>query len=80
MSKLQNALIGGVRTVLGHLPAAWLPGASPDQLADKRVTLGTQQSRIDGPEKVRGTARFAADLASPEIEAALQDQFHLRLS
>ncbi|MAW99584.1 MAG: dehydrogenase [Sphingomonas sp.] len=67
MSKLQNALIGGVRTVLGHLPAAWLPGASPDQLADKRVTLGTQQSRIDGPEKVRGTARFAAEVPMDDL-------------
>ena len=62
MSKLQNALVGGVRTVLGHVPAAWLPGASPDQLADKRVALGTQQPRVDGPEKVRGAARFAAEV------------------
>lgn len=62
MSKLQNALIGGARTLLGHIPAAWLPGATPDLLIDKRVALGTQQPRIDGPEKVRGTARFAAEV------------------
>lgn len=63
MSKLQNAIVGGVKAVLGQVPAAWLPGSSPDPLANKRVTLGTQQPRIDGPEKVRGAARFAAEVS-----------------
>ncbi|WP_156841721.1 xanthine dehydrogenase family protein molybdopterin-binding subunit [Novosphingobium aquimarinum] len=67
MSKLQNALVGGVRTVLEHIPAAWLPGASPDHLAERRVALGTQQPRIDGPEKVRGMARFAAEVPMDEL-------------
>src|SRR5919106_6254964 len=62
MSKLQNALVGGVRTVLGHVPASWLPGGTPDPLIGKRVVLGTQQSRVDGPDKVRGAARFAAEI------------------
>jgi xanthine dehydrogenase YagR molybdenum-binding subunit len=62
MSKLQNAIIGGVRAVLGQVPAAWLPGGTPDPLIDKRVALGGQQSRIDGPDKVRGAARFAAEV------------------
>ncbi|WP_428666664.1 xanthine dehydrogenase family protein molybdopterin-binding subunit [Reyranella sp.] len=62
MSKLQNAIVGGVRAVLSQVPAAWLPGATPDPLIDKRVTLGTQQSRLDGPDKVRGAARFAAEV------------------
>jgi xanthine dehydrogenase YagR molybdenum-binding subunit len=62
MSKLQNALIGGVRAVLGQVPAAWLPGGTPDPLIDKRVSLGGQQSRVDGPDKVRGAARFAAEV------------------
>jgi xanthine dehydrogenase YagR molybdenum-binding subunit len=62
MSKLQNALVGGVRTVLEHVPASWLPGGTPDPLIGKRVALGTQQSRIDGPDKVRGAARFAAEI------------------
>jgi xanthine dehydrogenase YagR molybdenum-binding subunit len=62
MSKLQNAIVGGVRRVLGQVPAGWLPGGTPDPLIDRRVTLGTQQSRVDGPDKVRGAARFAAEV------------------
>jgi xanthine dehydrogenase YagR molybdenum-binding subunit len=62
MSKLQNAIVGGVRTALGYVPSSWLPGGTPDPLIDRRVTLGTQQSRVDGPDKVKGTARFAAEV------------------
>jgi xanthine dehydrogenase YagR molybdenum-binding subunit len=62
MSKLQNAIVGGVRTAMGYVPSSWLPGGTPDPLIERRVTLGTQQSRIDGPEKVRGAARFAAEV------------------
>ncbi|WP_176596194.1 MULTISPECIES: xanthine dehydrogenase family protein molybdopterin-binding subunit [Sphingobium] len=62
MSKLQNAIVGGVRAVLGQVPAGWLPGGKPDPLIERRVTLGTQQPRLDGPEKVRGAARFAAEI------------------
>jgi xanthine dehydrogenase YagR molybdenum-binding subunit len=62
MSKLQNAIVGGVRTVIGYVPSNWLPGATPDPLSVRRVTLGTQQTRVDGPEKVRGAARFAAEV------------------
>jgi xanthine dehydrogenase YagR molybdenum-binding subunit len=62
MSKLQNAIVGGVRTAMGYVPTSWLPGGTPDPLIDKRVNLGTQQSRVDGPDKVRGAARFAAEV------------------
>ena len=62
MSKLQNAIVGGVRAAMGYVPGSWLPGGTPDPLIDKRVNLGTQQSRIDGPDKVRGVARFAAEV------------------
>ena len=62
MSKLQNAIVGGVRAAMGYVPTAWLPGGKPDPLIERRVTLGTQQSRVDGPDKVRGTARFAAEV------------------
>lgn len=67
MTKLQNAIIGGVRAVLGQVPASWLPGGTPDPLIDKRVALGGQQSRIDGPDKVRGAARFAAEVAMEDL-------------
>jgi len=62
MSKLQNAIVGGVRAAMGYVPGSWLPGGTPDPLIDKRVNLGTQQSRIDGPDKVKGAARFAAEV------------------
>ena len=62
MSKLQNAIVGGVRAAMGYVPSSWLPGGTPDPLIHRRVTLGTQQSRIDGPDKVRGVARFAAEV------------------
>ena len=67
MSKLQNVIVGGVRAVIGHVPASWLPGGTPDPLIDKRVSLGEQQSRIDGPDKVRGKARFAAEVPMEKL-------------
>lgn len=67
MTKLQNAIIGGVRAVLGQVPASWLPGGTPDPLIDKRVALGGQQSRVDGPDKVRGAARFAAEVPMADL-------------
>lgn len=67
MTKLQNAIIGGVRAVIGHVPASWLPGGTPDPLIDKRVSLGEQQSRVDGPDKVRGSARFAAEISMENL-------------
>ena len=62
MTKLQNAIVGGVRGVIRQVPAGWLPGGKPDPLIDKRVSLGTQQSRVDGAEKVTGGARYAAEV------------------
>lgn len=70
MSKLQNAIVGGVRTAMGYVPSSWLPGGTPDPLIDKRVALGTQQSRIDGPDKVRGAARFAAEVPMERLTYA----------
>lgn len=67
MTKLQNAIVGGVRAVLGHVPASWLPGGTPDPLIDKRVALGRQQSRVDGPDKVRGAAQFAAEVPMEDL-------------
>ncbi|MEW5317292.1 MAG: hypothetical protein WDW38_008603 [Sanguina aurantia] len=45
-------------------PEAWLPGGKPDPLiAQKPALIGAPESRIDGPLKVRGEARFAAEVA-----------------
>ena len=43
-------------------PDAWMPGATPDPLIRQRHGLvGTPVSRLDGPQKVSGTAQFAAE-------------------
>jgi xanthine dehydrogenase YagR molybdenum-binding subunit len=43
-------------------PDAWMPGATPDPLIrQKHGLVGTPVSRLDGPQKVSGTARFAAE-------------------
>jgi xanthine dehydrogenase YagR molybdenum-binding subunit len=44
-------------------PESWGPGSRPDPVATrKHGPVGAQVSRIDGPLKVRGTARFAAEV------------------
>jgi xanthine dehydrogenase YagR molybdenum-binding subunit len=43
-------------------PDAWMPGGAPDPLIrQKHGLIGTPVSRLDGPHKVSGTARFAAE-------------------
>jgi xanthine dehydrogenase YagR molybdenum-binding subunit len=43
-------------------PEGWNPNAGPDPvLHTKRGLIGAQVSRLDGPLKVRGEARFAAE-------------------
>jgi xanthine dehydrogenase YagR molybdenum-binding subunit len=43
-------------------PDAWMPGGKPDPLIrQKHGLIGTPTSRLDGPQKVSGTARFAAE-------------------
>ncbi|MEG3152922.1 xanthine dehydrogenase family protein molybdopterin-binding subunit [Sphingomonas sp. ZT3P38] len=70
MSRVQNVVIGSVRTVLGWVPAQWLPGGSPDPLIDRRAAIGRQASRLDGPVKVTGQARFAAEVAMEGLSYA----------
>jgi xanthine dehydrogenase YagR molybdenum-binding subunit len=49
-------------------PDAWMPGGKPDPLiAAKHGHIGRPVSRIDGPLKVKGTARFAAEFRMEEM-------------
>ncbi len=49
-------------------PDAWMPGGKPDPLIrHEHGLIGTKVSRLDGPLKVRGEARFAAEFALPEM-------------
>jgi xanthine dehydrogenase YagR molybdenum-binding subunit len=70
MSTAQNILIESVKTVLGWVPAQWLPGGTPDPLIQRRAAIGRQDSRLDGPEKVTGQARFAAEVALDRLSYA----------
>ena len=63
MSRTQNLIVESVRSALGWVPASWLPGGKPDPLIAQRGEIGRQAARIDGPAKVRGEARFAAEVA-----------------
>ena len=62
MSRIQNVVVGSVITVMGRVPERWLPGGKPDALIERRVSLGRPVSRVDGVDKVRGSARFAAEI------------------
>src|ERR1700722_10703256 len=63
MSRVQNAVVGTVQTLLGWTPSRWLPGGMPDPLIERRVTIGRHASRVDGALKVSGQAVFAAEVA-----------------
>ena len=66
MSAIKNAVQGAVmtvmKTVVEHAPDALIPGGKPDPMIARRHGLiGQPVSRIDGPLKVQGKARFAAE-------------------
>ncbi len=49
-------------------PDSWIPGGVPDPLiAHKHGLIGASVSRLDGPLKVKGAARFAAEFALDDM-------------
>ncbi|WP_313175075.1 xanthine dehydrogenase family protein molybdopterin-binding subunit [Massilia sp.] len=53
-----------VKKAIELAPDKWMPGGRPDPLGDSRDGyIGMPVSRIDGPHKVAGQARFAAEFA-----------------
>jgi xanthine dehydrogenase YagR molybdenum-binding subunit len=58
MSIIQTAL----NAAIGLAPERWLPGGTPDPLIGKHGLIGQPVSRVDGPLKVGGKARFAAEV------------------
>ncbi|CAN5368740.1 hypothetical protein BH10PSE12_BH10PSE12_28240 [soil metagenome] len=57
------SVTGILRKVLRHVPDALVPGAKPDNRLGQHGRVGAPLSRLDGPLKVRGEARFAAEVA-----------------
>ncbi|WP_419827575.1 xanthine dehydrogenase family protein molybdopterin-binding subunit [Sphingomonas sp.] len=66
--EIKNAVQGVVQAVTKKAveiaPDSWMPGGRPDHLIrEKHGLIGTPVSRLDGPVKVAGQARFAAEFA-----------------
>jgi xanthine dehydrogenase YagR molybdenum-binding subunit len=52
-------------------PDSWVPGGKPDPLINHRHGhVGKATSRIDGPLKVKGAARFAAEFSPEDLTYA----------
>jgi xanthine dehydrogenase YagR molybdenum-binding subunit len=56
-----------MKTAVRLAPGSWLPGGTPDPLMNKHGLIGKPVSRIDGPLKVQGKARFAAEVPLPGL-------------
>lgn len=60
---LQGAMQAAMTTLVPLAPDNWIPGGIPDPLISRKHGLiGTSVTRFDGPLKVRGAARFAAEI------------------
>ena len=58
----QGVAQGAVARVVALAPDSWLPGGEPDPLIRlQHGHIGRPISRVDGPQKVAGQARFAAE-------------------
>ncbi len=62
MSIVQEAVQAVMKKAIALAPDAWMPGGTPDPLTGRKHGLiGAPISRLDGPLKVQGAARFAAE-------------------
>lgn len=58
----QGLVQGAMQKLVPLAPDSWIPGGTPDPLiARKHGLIGAPVSRLDGPLKVQGGARFAAE-------------------
>jgi xanthine dehydrogenase YagR molybdenum-binding subunit len=63
---LKSAAMKFMQKAVQHAPDAWMPGSTPDRLiTHKHGLIGAPLTRIDGPLKVKGAARFAAEFPLP---------------
>ena len=58
-----RATLAMARKAIASVPDTWIRGGRPDPLQDHEHSLvGAPVSRVDGPLKVKGEARFAAEI------------------
>ena len=63
MNVIQDAAKAVMKKAIELAPDSWLPGGAPDPLIrHQHGQIGTPVSRLDGPLKVKGAARFAAEI------------------
>jgi xanthine dehydrogenase YagR molybdenum-binding subunit len=68
MSIVQEAVQAVMKKAVALAPDAWMPGGKPDPLIARRHGLiGAPVSRLDGPQKVQGQARFAAEFPMEDM-------------
>ncbi|MBJ2154322.1 xanthine dehydrogenase family protein molybdopterin-binding subunit [Variovorax sp. IB41] len=68
MSIVQEAVQAVMKKAVALAPDAWMPGGKPDPLiARKSGLIGAPVSRLDGPLKVQGQARFAAEFPMEDM-------------
>ena len=68
MSVIQETVQAVMKKAVALAPDAWMPGGKPDPLiARKDGLIGAPISRLDGPLKVQGQARFAAEFPMDEM-------------
>jgi xanthine dehydrogenase YagR molybdenum-binding subunit len=64
----QTAMQGAMSKLVPLAPDSWIPGGVPDPLIRRQHgVLGTPVSRLDGPLKVKGAARFAGEFTFDDM-------------
>src|ERR1700754_2438349 len=65
---VQGLVQGAMAKAIALAPDSWIPGGKPDPLIrHQHGHVGKPLSRIDGPLKVQGKARFAAEFAPEDL-------------
>ena len=68
MSIIQETVQAVMKKAIAVAPDAWMPGGKPDPLIeDRHGLIGAPVSRLDGPLKVQGRARFAAEFPMDDM-------------
>ena len=64
----KGAIQAAMKKAIELAPDNWMPGGSPDpMIRHQHGHIGKPMSRVDGPLKVKGAARFAAEFALEDM-------------